>query len=615
MLKPFQSILALVILSQLPACNGDAPDRPSAEAAAADSEVEAAATGAADGGQTAAVSSRCDYFEAGEKNLYWGDLHVHTAVSLDAYAFGTLRGPADAFNFAKGDAIELFGREVQLERPLDFTAVTDHAEWMDLMYICTDPERADHLYCQNLTQQKTSAQISSQIFREYVAPTIAQAEPQVTPVCEDDPERCAVALANQWSRTQDAANAADEPCRFSALIGFEWSATPNFSHTHRNIIFRSDQVTEQAIDYIRFPKVYELWDQLERQCRPEDGCDVVAIPHNTNMGDGVSFDVETETETEAQLLQRAKYERLVEIHQDKGNSECLPAYGESGEGDCDFELYLTSHSQAMAREDFTGESWEKSRSSYVRSLLLRGLAAYQAQPELGNPLQLGIVGSTDNHAATPGFTDEESWLGSVFAAGDLDLMMGRLDYNPGGIVGVWAEENTRASVFDAIKRRETYGTSGPRIELRFDAVTDGSDADCDTIEDREGDAIAMGGEFNGGANPPRFIVRAKADREPLAEIEIIKGEYAGGELTETVQSVWRAEGSDRSACAVWTDPAYEPTAPAFWYARVKQTPTKRWSQVRCELAGRCDEFPEAEKMIQERAWASPIWNLPLGPDQ
>lgn len=606
-MKLLSSALVLAFMLPLSACNGDADNLPAETSA----EAERTAT---TGEETlsAAADTRCDYYKPGEKNLYWGDLHVHTAVSLDAYAFGTLRSPADAFEFAKGEHIELFGREAQLERPLDFTAVTDHAEWMDLMYICTDPERADDLYCQNLTQQKKNAEISLQVFREYVGSTIGQAEPQVTPVCAADPDRCAIAQANQWARSQEAANDANDPCSFTALIGYEWSATPNFAHTHRNIIFRSEHVTEEAIDYIRFPKVYELWEQLERQCRPEDGCDVVAIPHNTNMGDGVSFDVETESE--AQLMMRAKYERLVEIHQDKGNSECLPAFGETGEGDCDFEIYLTEQARQKPREYFNEESWDRTRSSYVRSLLLRGLAAYQAQPELGNPLQLGIVGSTDNHTATPGFTDEDAWLGSVFGAGDLDLMMTRVDFNPGGIVGVWAEENTRASIFDAIKRRETYGTSGPRIQVRFDAVTDGRDVACDTIGSDAGTTIPMGGEFNGSAAMPNFIVRAKADRDPLAQIEIIKGEYSDGELKESVQSVWKTEGNGRSACASWSDLDYDPAAPAFWYARVKQVPTKRWAQVRCELEGRCDEFPEAEKMIQERAWSSPIWNLPLGPE-
>ena len=551
----------------------------------------------------------CDSYESGEKHAFWGDLHVHTALSLDAYAFGTIAGPEEAFAFAKGGSIDLMGHSAQLERPLDFTAVTDHAEWLDLMYICTNPEHADDLYCQSLTQQKSSQRIGAQLFRDYVVPTLTGPEPKLTPICEEDPERCTVAAGNQWERVQKAANAANDPCNFTAFIGFEWSATPSFRHTHRNLVFASDNVTAQAIDYLRYPEVSQLWEQLERQCRPEDGCDVVAIPHNMNMGDGISFDVETESE--ANLLLRAKYERLAEIHQEKGASECLPAFGVNDEDDCNFEPYLTSHSQAKAREDFGREEWEKTRSTYVRSLLLRGLAAYQARPDLGNPLQLGVIGSTDNHEATPGFVDEAAWGGPGFALGNLDAMMTRVDFNPGGIVAVWAEENTREEVFAALKRREVYGTSGPRIELRFEAVAQGEALSCD-MPGVPDSAVAMGGQFEEASAAPKFIVRAKADREDIDKIEIIKGTYADGDVEESVQPIWTRSESGREACAVWRDPSFDSDAPAFWYARVKEVPTKRWSQVKCEAAGRCDEFPQAVGNIQERAWASPIWYLPSG---
>ena len=601
MQRHFKAGLSLFAICILTACGGQSGGTSSVGTAVEGPETVASP-------EFASETSRCDGFVSGEKNVYWGDLHVHTSVSLDAYAFGTLAGPEEAFAFAKGEEIDLFGTPTRLERPLDFTAVTDHAEWMDLMYICDDPERADDLYCQNLTVQQKNARIGGRIFQEYVVPTITGAKPQFTPICEEDPERCQEAAANQWVRSQKAANAADDPCNFTALIGFEWSATPSYQHTHRNLIFASDKVTEQAIDYIRYPEVSQLWEQLERQCRPEDGCDVVAIPHNMNMGDGVSFDVETEDD--AALLLRAKYERLAEIHQDKGNSECLPAFGVTDEDDCNFELYLTNRSQATAREDFSKEDWEKSRSSYLRSLLLRGLAAYDARPELGNPLQLGIIGSTDTHTSAPGYVEEDAWQGSAFAQGQLDLLMMRLDFNPGGIVGVWAEENTREAIFGALKRREVYGTSGPRMEVRFSAMPDAGDFSCGGAAKPEA-AVMMGSDFQSASQAPRFMVEAKADRYDLAEIEIIKGTYVDGDVREQVQSVWTAGETGREACTVWSDPDFDPAVPSFWYARVKQVPTKRWSQIQCEAHGRCDEFPGAMGMIQERAWASPIWFLPV----
>lgn len=571
-------------------------------------EVADAAAAGLTGEAPANADLPCPGAEANVKHVYWGDLHVHTALSLDAFAFGTTRGPEEAFRFAKGEEVDLFGEPTRLERPLDFTAVTDHAEWLDLMFLCSKPEYAEDLYCQNLNRQKANSQVGGQIFRDYVVPTITGKGPQVTPICEKEPETCKQAAANQWARTQAAANAANEPCAFTALIGFEWSATPSARHTHRNLIFAGEHVTDEAIDYIRYPEVRQLWEQLERQCRPEDGCDVVAIPHNMNMGEGASFDIETEDD--AALLLRAKYERLAEIHQDKGNSECLPAFRVTDNSDCNFEIYLTAASQKQKPEDYTQENWDRTRSSYVRSLLLRGLAAYQNRPDLGNPLQLGIIGSTDNHAATPGFVDEWAWKGSAFAMGNLDIIMTRLEYNPGGIVGVWAEENTREAIFDALKRREVYGTSGPRIELGFAAVKDGEPLACET-ESRPLSAIPMGGQFASATAAPKFIVRAKADRAPLQTLEIIKGAYVNGDVVETVQAIWSSEEGARETCAVWTDENYDPSVPAFWYARVKEVPTKRWSQLMCEKAGRCEDFPGAIAAVQERGWASPIWHLPV----
>ncbi|MEZ5557834.1 MAG: DUF3604 domain-containing protein [Pseudomonadales bacterium] len=562
--------------------------------------VSASAAAAPDDGQ-------CSYYQAGTRNLYWGDMHVHTAYSLDAYGFGTLNTPRDAYRFARGETVALpDGTPARLDRPLDFVAVTDHAEWLDFMYVCTDPENADLPDCRFLRENSNPEQGSS-VFGKYVVPSITKAEPHALAVCSEDPERCAEASSRQWLRIQQQANEADDPCNFSALIGFEWSATPSFSHTHRNVIFASEHVTPFAIDYIRYPAVADLWEQLDLHCKADAGCDAITIPHNTNMGDGFSFDVESESDRVLQM--RSRYERLVEVHQEKGNSECLSPFGVRDESDCNFEVRLTRSSQLTPADQYDHAGWEKMRGSYARGLLLRGLAAYdRSGAARRNPLQLGLIGSTDNHAAKPGYVDESSWLGSVFGIGNFERTMSRLDFNPGGLVAVWAEQNTRASLFDALKRREVYATSGPRIRLQFSASTDARPLDCSAGP--HGD-VPMGGEFYAAAAAPQFMVHAQYDHTPLQKFEVIKGSWSPRDgYQESVTTIWEGKGDGRDVCVVWRDPSFAADQPAFWYARVQEAPSPRWSASMCERAGRCDEFPQADTQIKERAWSSPVWYLP-----
>ena len=553
-----------------------------------------------------AAAERCPYFEPGVKQVYWGDLHVHTAYSLDAWGFGTAKTPADAYAFARGGTLRLpSGQEAKLDRPLDFMAVTDHAEWFSLLYQCSDPLWRDDPYCATLVERNTP-ETGSEVFAGYVVPTITGPAPKVPDLCVDDPQGCAAAQQQQWRRIQQQTNAADAPCEFTAFVGFEWSATPDFSHNHRNVIFENEHVTAEAIDYLRFPEPRLLWEELDRQCRAEDGCRAIAIPHNTNMGDGRSFDVETEAP--AVLDHRARYERLIEIFQEKGNSECLPAFGQTDE-DCGFEVRLTSSSRPAGPDDYSREAWERMRGSYVRRLLLRGLEGYAESGERRlNPLQFGIIGSTDNHAATGGFVEEDQWPGSVFGAGDFERTMTRMDWNPGGLVAVWAEENTRSSVFEALHRREVYATSGPRMRVRF--AGGGDDLAC--TGGMPAGAVPMGGTLEPTAGAPSFLVHALYDRTPLQQIEIVKGEFRDGELREHVVDVWQSADGGLDVCRVWSDPDFDRSAPAFWYARVLEAPTPRWSAHHCRAAGRCDDYPEAAASIRERAWTSPIWYLPGG---
>jgi len=560
-------------------------------------------------GICATASAECPNAD-GEPAVYWGDLHVHTQWSLDAYAFGGIATPKEAFAFARGQPLRLSdGRQVQLDRPLDFAAVTDHADGFDVMYLCTDPEYRDAAYC-NAMRDARRRGAARTLFTDYLLPMIGGAEPAKSPLCAIKGVDCEAATMSQWRRAQFAANEADAPCRFTAFIGYEWSATPGGRHWHRNVIYRSDRVPDRAFDYVRYPAVGLLWKALAEECREEDGCAALAIPHNTNWADGGSFDVELES---AELLEaRARYERLLEIHQEKGSSECLAANRNDPGSDCTFELLIDNAAKTQLSGPETGEPdavWQRMRSTYFRGLLGRGLGAFVATGGRVNPLELGVVGSTDTHHGTAGMVDEHDWQGGIASLGlDDAARLGQLGYNPGGLVAVWAKENTRGALFDAMARRETYATSGPRIELRFGAGT--SDLCTDARADLD---VVMGGRLPTGEHAPTFRLFARRDRARLARLEIIKGELRAGSVLERVITLAEEPGRD-VLCRSWQDPDFDSRVPAYWYARVLEIPTPRWSKHVCERAGLCGEFPAADVLIQERAWSSPIWHLPVVPE-
>ncbi|MGI9294191.1 MAG: DUF3604 domain-containing protein, partial [Pseudomonadales bacterium] len=561
----------------------------------------------------AASNEKCADYREGELNLYWGDLHVHSAYSLDAYAFGTTADPGDAYAFARGQELTLPDKttRIKLRRPLDFAAITDHAETFDVMYLCTDPNYLQLAYCKDLRSRSgTDSSDSRYVFKSFLLPLIAGKKPKPSPICDESGIDCSTAAQLQWRRVQQYANQANSPCEFTAFIGNEWSATPNDQHWHRNLIFAGTSVTEDAIDYIRFPSPQRMWNELEKQCKPEQGCDVIAIPHNTNLSEGGGFDVESSPDTQRRL--RAKYERLIEIHQSKGNSECLMENWDNSNSDCGFEQFIP----ASVRERIKSEPKyiDQMNRSYARNILSRGLIAYEkSSDQRVNPLQLGFIGSTDDHVATPGAVDESNWKGDAWGAGDKfkQRRFKRLDYNPGGLVAVWSEENTRKSLFASLKRREVYGTSGTRIKLRFLASIT-SDADFCSENANSDQAIAMGGSFTrGGQHPPRFSVIAAQDSVPLSQIEIIKGTVKAGKIIETVYPLHKKDATGFAhTCRTWSDPDYDPSRPAYWYTRVFEIPTPRWSKALCENLSNCDKHPGADAMIQERAWSSPIWYLP-----
>ena len=550
-------------------------------------------------------ADRCSPTKTFDKTLLWGDLHVHTGNSLDAYAFGIRHTPADAFAFGKGQSlIDTSGELLQIDRPLDFMAVTDHAESFSITYLCGDPGSSKTDYCSGL-REKAQPKTGLSVFRNYLIPLLVVPEPKL-PEALCDSEDCTNANSWQWQRAIRQANDANEPCEFTAFIGQEWSGTPGGAHMHRNVIYRNESVPNDTFDYLRYPSPKALWSALNEQCIEADGCNALAIPHNSNLAEGLGFDIETES-PEIRAL-RSRYERVAEVFQSKGQSECLEPEWTDESSDCSFEVSIPAPVQK--RLDLGGgeskDAWSQLRRAYLRDVLNRGLSAYQTSGS--NPLQLGFIGSTDTHSANPGDVTESDWSGDVWSQGEgAKGRFRRLSFNPGGLVGVWAEENTRESIFDALHDREVFATSGPRISLRVFADEKPSGR-CES-RDILNTGTVMGGILPSNILSVYFTIIAQSDQVPLQSIELVKSE-ADEQVSTQVLTLVEADSGQDYWCIEWQDSDFKPRQSAYWYVRIKETPIRRWSKVDCQKNSLCQDYPEANKDIQERAWSSPIWYYP-----
>jgi len=589
------------------------------------------------------------------RRAFFGDLHVHSAYSLDASTQDTRTRPADAYRFARGErlGIQPFDaagrpqRHIQLSRPLDFAAITDHAELLGEWNICNHAGLPGH------------DSIVCRIYRRW--PRIAffwmngtAARARRHGFCGDAGEVCLEAALGPWQDTQRAAREANDPCRFTSFVAYEWTGAEGAGiNLHRNVVFADDTVTEQPISFVETPSPPRLWRRLEEECTEAGtGCDVLVIPHNSNLGAGRMFRVVDESGApigREEARQRERFETLVEIMQHKGDSECHPGLGSEDEL-CAFEK-LTMDSFIGRYASFLSEP--PVARQFVREILKEGL---QQEERLGvNPFRFGIIASTDTHLGAPGFVDETAryaghgGAGQPAAAGVEVGLPDTLDLNPGGLAALWAEENTRASLFAAMKRREAFGTSGPRMSLRFFGGW-GYPSDLCSRPDfaRRGYAggVPMGGKLKprpatarGGPRFATYVARDPgAEGAPLQRLQIVKGWVDGGETRERVYEVagdpdngagvdldtCERTGSGAAAlCAVWEDPDFDPKQRAFYYARAIENPSCRWSQQVClERGVRCDEpdtiapalhdcCSEAHvRTVQERAWSSPIWAGP-----
>lgn len=579
---------------------------------------------------------------------FFGDLHAHTGFSQDASTQGLRATPADAYAFARGDAPAMIPpydaeggpiRTVRLARPLDFAAVTDHAEQLGEVRICQseDLEGRSSWVCWMYRRFPRLAFFVMNTKVTYVA------DPTRFGFCGPDGVRCRAAARERWGEIRAAAEAAYDrtpACRFTSFVAYEWTGNPVSRSLHRQILFRNDAVPIEPTSYVEASGAMPLWRALRRDCFDRvPGCDVITIPHSPNLSMGLLFPSVSGMDRD-ELLARAFFEPIVEVMQHQGSSECRRSAGTEDEA-CDFELLP----YADLRGGFVSFlATLPNATSFVRDALARGLLAQEKSGV--NPYRFGMIGSSDTHRAVPGAVDEATFLGHG-GAGNPDLSRALPDgpeFNPGGLAVLWAEENTRESLYAALLRRETYATSGTRPMLR---VFGGWNLPADLCERRDfvkvgyARGVPMGGELpprdlaRGG---PAFAIAAEADPgspgvpgTPLQRLQVVKGWVEDGTARERVFDVAGSTGAtvDRATCeregpgfqrlcTVWRDPEFDPRRSAFYYVRLLENPTCRWNTLACNALGvRCGgSVPSALQAccdasvpwrIQERAWSSPIW--------
>ncbi len=638
----------------------------------------------------------------------FGDLHVHTSYSFDSWTSSQRNDPWAAYRYAKGEPITLSDEDgeqsvtAQLRRPLDFTGVTDHAEFLGPINLCTrDSGKLAYWYpyCALTRSDTFILQFLALNYWQKVGVTGgAPGEPRDESfVCTLGD--CDAAHRESWQLIQQAAEDhydRSSECSFTTFVGYEYTDAPDFKNLHRNVIFRNDRVTETAIStYDTGTRNFqELWRRLRSECIEGDaGCDVMAIPHNPNLSGGMMFpDPATREDAENRLF----FEPLVELVQHKAASECrfdrLEGLGVDTEDElCDFEQVVadnlsmlgTVFGEVRADEAAPVPIEEFGRRNMVRNVLKDGLALGR---ESGlNPFRMGFIGSTDTHSATPGGAEEDNYTGHLGRrdTGYRNVQDHFFD-NPGGLAVVWAEENSRDAIFEAMRRREAYATSGTRPIVRFYAGSELPDGLCeapDMIAQADAAGVPMGAEISGladGAGMKILVSAAKDAGSPgypgndLQRIQVIKGWLDDEGVThEKVYDVagsadngaWVDEQSCATTgsgaanlCAVWEDPEFDADEDAFYYARVLENPSCRWSTLQCQAAGvnpfaencaeqaaarteelqdegaigdvfsRCCLDPEDQPfyspVIQERAWTSPVWytasreeGVPGNPDQ
>jgi len=595
-----------------------------------------------------------------DRNAYFGDLHVHTRYSFDAFIFGTVTDPNDAYEFAKGGSItHPGGRELKLDRPLDFQAVSDHGMYLGMLPAMTDPDSPayQHPEAKKVRAAKTARERSAR-FRG-MFPYLRK-EPGTEGHLNTD------VVKGAWDQIVAAAERHNTPGEFTAFIGYEFtSGGYSNNNLHRNVIFRGSEHPEVPFSRLDSQNPEDLWATMDRW--RAEGIDALAIPHNSNGSGGRMFEMEYFDGgpiDSAYAETRMRNEPIVESSQVKGTSDTHPALSPNDEW-AEFEIMPYKVATKILSQP---------PGSYVRDAYLRGLKIADGGVE--NPYKFGVIGSSDTHVSAGSFEEDNHWSktglldetselrGSTPAAEDYlsttDLSPEALErtkdgsgrtyrdasahhWSASGLAGVWAEENTRTSLFDAMRRKETFATSGTRMRVRFfgGAALAGADFDdAEFLAKAYKDAVPMGSDYpDADEGAPIFAVWALRDAlaAPLQRVQIIKGWTSNGEAQERVFDVACSDGGqidptthrcpdngatvDLATCepssgtgsselrTLWTDPEFDPAQRAFYYVRVLENPTCRWSTWDAIREG-VEPRRDLPTTVQERAWSSPIWYNP-----
>jgi Protein of unknown function (DUF3604) len=578
-----------------------------------------------------------------ERNAYFGEEHIHTSWSVDAWIFGNrITGPDDAYKYAQGQTIKHpLGYDIKIDTPMDFMGVTDHSEYVGVTKEANTPgstvskmPEAQPL----IMQDPNSAADQQKVFLYLLSLT---SKPPIKAFMTP-----AVA-GTVWQETIKAAEENNHPGRFTAFCSYEWTSMPNNRNLHRNIFFRDcAHVPPMPFSALDDHHPEALWNWMDTQRKA--GNELLAISHNANVSDGWMYPVDLDSYGRpidaAWAASRDRNERLVEIKQIKGASETHPLLSPNDEF-AGYEIYtgLLGLPPDVGRIDRIHGSF--ARQAYKDGIAMQDTRGY-------NPYKFGMAGGSDSHNTGSPYRQDNFYGGHAAVDGTIErrlagvLLGNTLDVrleNPGGLTGVWAEENTRASIWDAMYRKETFGVSGPHIQVRFFGGW-GYNKDIlkakDWVHESYANGVPMGADLppmKGMA--PTFVVWAVKDPASgdLDRIQIIKGWTKNGQSFEKIfDVVWSGDrkpskwsgrvpaiqstvdlekatytntvGSTELK-TVWTDPEFDASLHAFYYARVLEIPTPRWTLIQAVKAG--VPPPDVVPLTgQERAWTSPIWYTP-----